>query len=92
MTNRLPDWFRATPSGDRLTGRQLRVLLAVCVMRRERGAATVRGVMTLCGMASPNEALTVLDTLRSRGFVTWECDKRGTIRPLCEVALARRER
>ena len=92
VAHRLPDWFKATPVDSRLTGRQLRVLLAVGVLKRRDGVATVRGVMELCNMKSPSEAHQVLNVLRARGFVTWHPEKSGTIVPLVEAALARRGR
>lgn len=66
---------------------QTRVLLAVLSLcsQSPTGCTTIREIMHMCDIRSPNGVYQHLRKLRKRGVLTWSADCRRTIRPLVRL-------
>jgi len=68
-----------------LTPAQTRVLLAVVAEHHDHGRATVSSVVARADGATRQPTWATLQRLRRAGYITWDDNTRGTLRPLLYV-------
>lgn len=64
---------------------QTNVLLALLRVHSRTGRVTIPALLAETGLASKSTIHHHLHRLRKHGLVTWDEDRRGTLRPLVEV-------
>lgn len=76
-----PDQLGVRHHPDAVAPGSTRVYLALCALHAEKGSASMDRLARRCGL-SRSGTTTHLIRLRQVGLVSWEPDKRGTLRPL----------